>query len=283
MRLLRALDDVPRVVAVDTTSKHPPETLKDRTSVGYMRALSTEGALSTKPTVILASKSAGPPEVVAALKASSVPYVEVSDDDSPEAVAEKVRFLAQVTRMETEGEALARRVACEFDALAVERGKIAKKGRALVVLSLQSGRAIVGGKGSSADVILRLAGAENAAQGVDGFKPVVDEAAVELAPDVIVFLQRAGSDAGKEELLKLKWLKATPAGAARRIIEMDAASAGVKARYQPPRFRIDGKDHGGLPQVMCLPRRGPLGGGERRGQSACDRHASAVSRATSRK
>mgnify|MGYP002397398202 FL=1 len=66
-----------RVVAVDTTSQYPPDAVKEKKSVGYMRALSTEGVLSVAPTLIVASADAGPPEVVAALKGSTVPFVAV--------------------------------------------------------------------------------------------------------------------------------------------------------------------------------------------------------------
>ena len=89
-----------------STSQFPAEALKQKTNVGYsMRALAAEGVLSSNPTLIIASKDAGPPPVVAALKASSIPYVEVPDDMTPEGVAAKIRFVAAVLAIARRGEA----------------------------------------------------------------------------------------------------------------------------------------------------------------------------------
>ncbi len=221
--ILYAMGLQDRIVAVDTTSKHPPEAMKEKASVGYMRALSTEGVLSLNPSVILASEDAGPPDVVAALKAASIPYVAVTGENTAEAVADKVRLIAKVMGAETNGGALASRVRADFEDLAAERQRSTAEPRVLVVLAIQNGRAVVGGRGSSADAMLTLAGARNAADTVNGFKPVTDEAGVDLKPDAIVFLSRAGGEVGKDALLDLPWVKASPAGAAGRIVEMDAA------------------------------------------------------------
>ena len=79
--ILYALGAGNRIVGVDTTSQFPAEALKKK-SVGYMRALSSEGVISVGATVMLASEGSGPPEVVKTLKTTSVPYVEVSDKTS---------------------------------------------------------------------------------------------------------------------------------------------------------------------------------------------------------
>ena len=80
--IVYALGAGARVVGVDTTSQFPPEALKEKKSVGYMRALSSEGVISVDATLILASERSGPPEVVKTLKATSVPYVEIPDQHS---------------------------------------------------------------------------------------------------------------------------------------------------------------------------------------------------------
>ena len=81
----------------------------------------------------------------------------------------------------------------------------------------------VGGSNTSAHAILKLAGAENVAQQVNGFRPLPDEAIVELAPEVIVAMRRSsGNDAhDTDALLSLKSVQSTPAGAAKRLILMD--------------------------------------------------------------
>jgi iron complex transport system substrate-binding protein len=206
---------------VDTTSTFPGKALKEKKSVGYMRALSTEGVLSTNPTVIIAAADAGPPEVVSALKASSVPYVEVPDDATPEGVAAKIRLIAAAIGAATQADTLTREVARDFDTLAAQKARITKPVRALFVLSVQNGRAMVAGRGTAADAILALAGAENAAAEINGYKPLADEAAVDLAPDVLVAMQNPVPGNEPRKMLELPVFRATPAAVNKRLVEMD--------------------------------------------------------------
>ncbi len=219
--ILYALKTEARIAAVDSTSQFPPEALKDKKNVGYMRALSAEGVLSANPTVILASKDAGPPDVIAALKASAVPYLEVPDDHTPEGAVAKIRFIAKLVGAESAGDALAKRVEQDFAALAQDRAKIAKPIRAIFVLTVQNGRATVAGANTSADAVIKLAGAENAAAGMEGYKPLVEESAMQLAPDAIVTMRHSSSTFKSDDILAVKGLQASPAGQSKRIIEMD--------------------------------------------------------------
>lgn len=219
--IIYALGYGDKVIAVDTTSQYPPEALKDKKSVGYLRALSSEGVLALNPTAIIASAAAGPPEVIKALKSSSVSYVEIGNDTSPEGVVDKINAVAKVFGAEKAGEEITQRTMDDFAALAEARKSIDKPRRVLFVLTAQNGRAIVGGSGTSADAILKLAGAENAAASFNGFKPLVDEAIIELAPDFILLMRRGDGNDGHQDILALKGVSSTPAGRENRIITMD--------------------------------------------------------------
>jgi heme transport system substrate-binding protein len=212
-----------RVVAVDATSQFPESALKEKKNVGYMRALSTEGCLSVDATLILASERSDPPEVIKSLKATSVPYVEIPDQHSREGIVAKVRLIAQAIGAHAEADKVAAQVDRDFAALAASTAKIKRPLRALFVLGVQNGRVSVGGQNTSADAILKLAGAENVAKEVNGFRPLPDEAIVELAPEVIVAMRRSSGNDNHDtdQLFALKGVQSTPAGAARRIILMD--------------------------------------------------------------
>ncbi|WBT37178.1 heme/hemin ABC transporter substrate-binding protein [Hyphomicrobium sp. DMF-1] len=216
------------IVAVDTTSHYPPDAVATKESVGYMRALSTEGVLSMSPTLIIASGNAGPPEVVAALKASSIPMIEISTPETPDGVAQKIGAVADALGLKEEGAKLASRVKAEFDAVAAKRAKVTKPVRALFVLANQGGRVVVGGTKTSAEAIFGLAGAENAVKSLEGYKPLNDEAAVTAAPDIIVVMLRSdGANKGEmgKEIGSMKGLGSTPAAKAGRIIEVDGSYA----------------------------------------------------------
>jgi iron complex transport system substrate-binding protein len=71
--IIWALGAQDHVVGVDYSSTWPPE-VKNVTTVGYHRALSAEGILSLKPTVIITDGNIGPPQVVEQLKQLNVPF-----------------------------------------------------------------------------------------------------------------------------------------------------------------------------------------------------------------
>jgi heme transport system substrate-binding protein len=219
--ILYALKADDKIIAVDSTSQFPADALKTKANVGYLRALSAEGVLSTNPSLIIAGKDAGPPPVVAVLKASSIPYIEVPDNQTAEGVAAKIRFIASVVGAEAAGDALAKDVENDFALLAEQRAKIGKPKRALFVLSVQNGRATIGGAGTSADAMLKLAGAENVAAAAQGYKPLADEAAVELAPDAIVTMQHGRNGPPSADIGSLKSLQGSPALQSHRVIEMN--------------------------------------------------------------
>lgn len=221
--ILAALGYTDRIVAVDSTSKFPEGVLQTKANVGYLRVLSTEGVLSVNPSAIIASDGAGPPDVVKALKGSSIPYLVVEDDAGPESVVAKVRHIGAALNAGDRAEILAKSIEGEFAALAKARAQLKQAKRALIVLTVQNGRAIVGGAGSSADAILKLAGADNAAIGMDGFKPVSDEQLAEFAPDAVIVMGRVGEGAHKPiDLVKaLKGLQSSPAIAANAVSQMD--------------------------------------------------------------
>jgi iron complex transport system substrate-binding protein len=190
-----------KIIGVDATSQFPTEALKQKMNVGYMRA--------------------GPPEVVKALKQTSVPYLEVEDGHSPEGVIEKVRLVAQALDVTAEGDKLAQKIDGEFKALADQRAKLGKPRRAVFILSAHSGRATVGGSGTSADAIFKLAGLDNAAATVNGFKPVVDEALVEMMPDVVVTMRRSSGTHDVDKVMSMPGMQSTPAGQMKRTVIMD--------------------------------------------------------------
>lgn len=210
------------IVAVDTTSLFPEGAFKTKRSIGYFRALSTEGVLSMAPTAILASDKAGPPEVVRALKASAVPYIEIDDRADPLALLARVRRIARAIDKEAEGETLARRIETEFTALETARRSIPKKKRVLFVFSAQGGRIVAGGRNTAADAMLELAGGQNVVQSFEGYKTITEEAVVALDPEAIVVVTRSGEPSVREALLALPSLRATIAGQRVHVVELDA-------------------------------------------------------------
>lgn len=220
--ILYALGLADQIVAVDSTSVAPPEALKSKPNVGYMRALSAEGVLSTGATVIVANAQAGPPEVVNALKAAKLRFLALPGNEAPENVADKIRAVGNAFGRNGAADALASTVERGLADVAAKRAVIGKRVKALFVLGVTGGRATVGGATTTADTMIRLAGADNAAAGITGYKPLTSEALIGLAPDVVIMMRREGASDGPKQIASLPGYSQSPAGQTNRLIEMDA-------------------------------------------------------------
>lgn len=230
--IVYALGEQDRLVGRDTTSNWPPEAnaLPD---VGYLRALAPEGVLSVSPDLILAEDGAGPPEAVSVLKAAGVPYVSVVETHDAQGVLAKVDAVADALGVADKGRVLHDRLAADLTRAAERSATVGAPKKVLFVLSLQGGRVMAGGSGTAADGIIRLAGAENAMAGIQGYKPLTDEAVIEAAPDVILMMQRGdakadaqanGGDshgAARAAALAMPALAQTPAGRNGALVMMD--------------------------------------------------------------
>jgi iron complex transport system substrate-binding protein len=206
------------LVGVDTTSLYP-SSARDKPNVGYVRALSPEGVLSLRPTLLIAIEAAGPPEVLALIEQSGVRVARIPEDLTPEGTGRRIEAIGRLVDKDKEAQDLARAVEARFAALAARTKGIERPIKAMFVMSLQSGRPLVAGRGTAADRVIHLAGAQNAAVGFDGYKPMSDEAVIAAAPDVLVMMSnRPGAP---EEVLTNTAIGATPAGRERRIVTMD--------------------------------------------------------------
>jgi len=169
--ILYALGLEQRVVAIDSTSFHPPQALRDKPNVGYMRALSPEGVLGLNPSLILATEDAGPKEAVAVLRAAGIPFVLVPDKHTGKGILDKIEIVATAAGSAERGACLAKAVASDFEALAQIRSKVEHPLKATFLLSFVNDRAMVAGRSTAADGIIKLAGATNAILDYEGYKP----------------------------------------------------------------------------------------------------------------
>jgi ABC-type Fe3+-hydroxamate transport system substrate-binding protein len=101
-------------------------------------------------------------------------------------------------------------------------GKTAGRPRALVVYARGAGALHVFGRGSAAEEMVKLAGAELVTASFEGTLPLTAEGAVVASADVIVVPTRGlGSLGGIDGLLALPGLDQTPAGRSRRVVAID--------------------------------------------------------------
>ena len=213
------------IVGVDTTSLFPAQA-QQLPSVGYARALSAEGVLSLRPTLVVASGEAGPPAVLRQLEAARVPVAVLDAEHRIEGLLARTRRLAELVGRSNEGDALAAKLQAEWTATqarvaALSAGRQAP--RVLFVLSHSMAQLRIGGRGTAADAAITYAGGRNAVGEIDGFKPLTPESAIAAAPDLILSTEQGLTAAGGiDGLLKAPGLAATPAGRARRVVALEA-------------------------------------------------------------
>lgn len=210
------------VVGVDTSSLYPPDAIQNLPKVGYQRQLSTEGILSLRPTLVLATSEAGPPPVLEQLRAAGVRLEIVPEAWSVEGTKEKVRAVARAIDRVEAGEALAARIEKEVEKARAKWKDVTSRPRVLPIYARGPNHLLIFGKNTAADAMLALASADNAAAQIEGAKPLTPEAVVQAAPEVVLVPSRGLDSTGDiDGLLKVPGLAATPAGEAKRVVSMD--------------------------------------------------------------
>jgi iron complex transport system substrate-binding protein len=220
--IVYALGQEHRLKARDTTSTWPAE-VQELPNVGYMRALSPEGVLSVEPSLIISEEGAGPQETLDVLKAAQVKFVEIPDGFDRDAIVAKINAVGAALEVTDKSDALAREVSAALDTVAATiaaQDNVQK--RVLFILSARGGKLMVGGANTPADGIITMAGGINAAANIDGFKPLTDEAAATIAPDVILMMDRGGDHAmAAAELFAMPALSITPAAKTQAVVRMN--------------------------------------------------------------
>ena len=186
---LYALGAQDRIIAVDITSTWPEQALREKKSVGYMRALSAEGILSLRPDLMLAMNDCGPPPVLDQLMASTVPVVFVDATPSEDAIVARTRFIASLLDARTAGTRLCADISQHFDMLTQWRAAHPTTKRVLFVMRMSNNRPMVAGTGTAADAVIRLAGGSNPAA-FEGYKILDQEALIGLQPDAVLTMEQ---------------------------------------------------------------------------------------------
>jgi iron complex transport system substrate-binding protein len=216
-----ALGAQDRLIGRDSTSTFPPS-VTALPDVGYFRALSPEGVLALNPDLILSENGAGPQEALDVLNAAGIPFTMAGPDTTPDGLTAKITTIANALDLADEGKALAAEVAQGLTKARDRASTVQTPKRVLFILSLQGGRVMAGGEGSSAESIIALAGGINAGTGFQGYKQITDEAVLTAAPDVILMMDREGDLAiNNDMVLSHPALSQTAAAKSGAIVRMD--------------------------------------------------------------
>lgn len=223
VEIIFALGEEARLVARDSTSLFPEAATK-LPDVGYMRQLSPEGVLATNPTGMLVVDGSGPKDALDVLKKASVQFIAVPDTYDHQGILDKVRVVGKALGVDAKAETLAAEIDARLTKAEALTADIKDRKRVLFVLSMQGGKIMAAGTGTSAEGVIRMSGAVNALDGIAGYKQVTDEAVITAKPDVILMMDRTGDHAAADDdLFAHPAIAPTPAGETRSVVRMDGS------------------------------------------------------------
>ncbi|MHC6224942.1 heme/hemin ABC transporter substrate-binding protein [Pseudomonas sp. X10] len=212
------LGATPRLLGRDDSSQYP-QAVASLPSVGYLRQLSAESLLGLQPRRVLISDAARPAIVLRQLEAVGVEVIRIPRGKSLADIPGKVEQVAMAMAREQDAPALVdeqRDLAAQLAAMPPLQGA-----RALFIFNRSGMTPLVMGRGTEANSVLEQAGIRNAAT-FNAYKQVAGESMVALAPDLVI-ISKAGLQAlgGEDNLWRLGGLSLTPAGRARRLVQVD--------------------------------------------------------------
>ena len=238
-----------KIVALDVTSSYPKEA-KKLPSIGYVRALSTEGVLSLDPTLVIGENDMGPENVVEQIKRTNIDLRIIPETHSAEGIKSKVLCLGTIFDLNDKTK---KKVNDELIPLIDDLEEIQKKNeklkkRILLILSMQGTSPVVAGLGTAGDGFIKMTGASNVITEFEGWKPVSPESLILSNPDYILITSRGmRSFKSIDELVKQPALSLTNAAKNRNVIDINGMAMlgfgprGIMTALEVAR-RIYGKD-----------------------------------------
>ena len=212
------------LVARDLTSIYPPA-IRALPSVGYHRALSAEGILAMRPTLVLTDGNVGPDAVLAQVRSVGVPVVDIRPGATVGGAEQAMLQLGQRFHREHAADSVRAVWAAGMTEAARDSARWAAGTRPRVLV-MHFGQLVndylAVNRGGPADHVIALAGGVNAADSVGGMMRLTPELIARAAPDVIVAtdvgFDRVGSAAA---FARLPGVQLTPAGRAGRVVRTD--------------------------------------------------------------
>lgn len=226
--IIWALGAQDAVVGVDYSSTWPPEVKKVQT-VGYHRALSAEGLLSLKPTVIITDGNIGPPQVVAQLEQLNVPIKTfTAKNDSIDGAKALMREMGAYFHKEARAEELCKKLDDDMARALDEAKKYSDHPKVAII---HYGRAsnvylLVGASGSgdagAAGQMVRWAGGVPAIEKAGMTRMASPEIVAQANPDVVLLTEFGYDQLGsKEKILELPGVSTSNAARNGRIYRVE--------------------------------------------------------------
>jgi iron complex transport system substrate-binding protein len=210
------------VIAVDTTSLYPGRAVAPLPKVGYLRQLSVEGLLSTRPDLILADVDAGPKNVLDQLQSMGAPLAHFHAEHSVASVVPKIRFVGEAIGHKAEAETMLAGYSADLNSVEATVARLTRRPKVLFLIAAGTAGLRGAGDGTAAAEMIARAGGINSFAGVNGYKPVSAEAALAADPDYLLMMQQSVDELGGiDAVAGMPALAKLSAAKAKRIVALD--------------------------------------------------------------
>jgi len=230
--IIYALGAEKDLVAVDLSSTYPPQ-IKSLPTVGYHRALSAEGIISVKPTLILHDNNVGPEQVMRQLEQLKIPMKVFDAKGEDIASAEKlISEMGAYFHQEARARALNEKL--DADMAKATRTASATKPKVMII---HFGRAmnvyLTMTQASTAGRMIEWAGGQMAVKGERGMLQLSPEVVAQADPDVLLLTDFGYDRLGSKEAIAgnlpgVSTTRAVKSGRVHRVEEHDLVYIGPR-------------------------------------------------------
>ncbi|QUB98838.1 heme/hemin ABC transporter substrate-binding protein [Cellulosimicrobium cellulans] len=204
-----------------------PEAADVPVVTGAGHALDVEAILGLNPSVILTDATILTDDVRGQLESSGIPVVYFDEARTLDGVDDRIRAVATALGVPEQGEALVERTDRQICAALAAVPQDTGTPRVAFLYLRGANIKMLFGPGSGADDLIREIGGEDAGTAIgltQQYAPVTSEAIISAAPDAyLVMTDGLESMGGLDAMMAIPGLAQTPAGEARRVVDMDGS------------------------------------------------------------
>ena len=209
------------VVGTDTSSSYP-ELVHDLPKVGYHRAFSAEGVMSLEPTLVLHTSESGPQTALDQLENLGVELYEVPKAQDEATAVESILTVGSLLGEDERAGEIVDKLKRDIARVRELRQETQGEPGVVFLYGRGGGTLMIGGRGTTAEYMIELAGCTNLAQDFEGYKPYSSEVFATLDPDFVLMMSHGlESVGGVSAILDTPGVKLTRVNTEDRIIHIE--------------------------------------------------------------
>ena len=185
------LNSQDQIIAIDITSNFPEDS-KKFPSVGYIRNLSAEGLLSTNPSIIISEDDIGPKNIIKQIQDTKTELRIIPEEQTLNGIIQKIQCVGNIIGQQKEAE---EKISSEINPVINKIKEIKKEKdlsniKIMMILSTEGNSTVVAGSNTSGDSFIKMLGATNIFESINGWKAVTAETILLKNPDYIIIPEK---------------------------------------------------------------------------------------------